>query len=57
MNQIAREVEAGFSDPVCGMPVTAQSQHAYEHEGKPRYLCSVGLRRELFSKPIQVSGG
>ena len=55
MNQIAREVEVevGFSDPVCGMPVTAQSQHAYEHEGKPRYLCSVGCDGNFSANPFR----
>ena len=29
-----------LKDPVCGMAVTAQSEHHAEHEGRPYYFCS-----------------
>jgi len=35
---VSEEPPAGLKDPVCGMTVTAQSQHQMLHEGKPVYF-------------------
>ncbi len=48
---IASNVEAGLKDPVCGMPVTSQSQHVFEHEGKPVYFCSAGCKGKFSANP------
>ena len=42
-----------LKDPVCGMTVTAQSQHMLEHEGKPVYFCSAGCKAKFGANPAK----
>ncbi|MCY7319808.1 MAG: heavy metal translocating P-type ATPase [Ramlibacter sp.] len=51
-----------MKDPVCGMTVTAKSQHVFEHEGQPVYFCSAGCKGKFaadpakYLKPASASG-
>jgi len=40
-------------DPVCGMPVTPQSPHVLEHEGKPVYFCSASCKAKFAADPAK----
>ena len=42
-----------LKDPVCGMPVTAQSGHTLKHEGRPYYFCSVKCQSKFAANPLQ----
>ena len=44
---------ADLIDPVCGMPVTAQSEHALTHEGRPFYFCSAKCQSKFAANPLQ----
>ena len=46
---------AVLKDPVCGMTVTAQSQHMLQHEGKPVYFCSAGCKAKFSADPARYS--
>ncbi len=46
---------AVLKDPVCGMTVTAQSQHTLQHEGKPVYFCSAGCKAKFSADPARYS--
>jgi Cu+-exporting ATPase len=46
---------ANLTDPVCGMPVTPQSSHVHEHEGKPVYFCSAGCKTKFVADPDKYS--
>ena len=38
-------------DPVCGMTVTAQSPHRFEHHGRMYYFCSAGCKTKFAADP------
>ena len=40
-------------DPVCGMTVSTQSPHTFEHEGRAYYFCSGGCRTSFASDPAK----
>ncbi len=40
-----------LKDPVCGMVVTAQSEHYLEHEGKSIYFCSSKCKAKFSAEP------
>jgi Cu+-exporting ATPase len=42
---------AALTDPVCGMRVTPQSPHRYEHAGRPYYFCSAKCRAKFAAEP------
>ena len=42
-----------MKDPVCGMTVTAQSQHRTEHEGRPYYFCSAKCLGKFTADPAR----
>ena len=46
-------VPRSLCDPVCGMPVTAQSFHHHEHEGQLYYFCSDHCRTKFSANPGQ----
>ena len=43
--------ESPLKDPVCGMTVTEQSRHSFEHQGKPYYFCSAGCQGKFAADP------
>lgn len=47
----------GLKDPVCGMPVTAQSEHHAEHNGRPYYFCSVKCQAKFTAEPARFADG
>jgi P-type Cu+ transporter len=49
--------EVGLKDPVCGMTVTAQSEHHAEHDGKPFYFCSAKCLTKFTAEPDRYAGG
>jgi P-type Cu+ transporter len=53
MDQKTRQIEDNLKDPVCGMTVTPQSQHVFEHEGKPVYFCSAGCKGKFAANPAK----
>ena len=42
-----------LKDPVCGMKVTAQSEHKLEHAGQPYYFCSAKCKAKFSANPAQ----
>jgi Cu+-exporting ATPase len=46
-----------LKDPVCGMAVTAQSEHHAEHDGKPYYFCSAKCQGKFTAEPVRYAGG
>jgi len=40
-----------LKDPVCGMTVTAQSEHQLHYEGRPVYFCSSGCKAKFTADP------
>ena len=49
---------AALKDPVCGMTVTAQSEHHANHEGRPYYFCSAKCQTKFAAEPTRyVDGG
>lgn len=44
---------ATLKDPVCGMPVTEQSEHQLEHGGRLYYFCSPRCRTKFIDNPNQ----
>ncbi|MEP7283798.1 MAG: HAD-IC family P-type ATPase, partial [Rubrivivax sp.] len=40
-----------LKDPVCGMNVTTQSAHQFEHDGRPYYFCSAKCRTRFAEAP------
>ncbi len=48
--------EEGLKDPVCGMTVTAQSEHHAEHDGKPFYFCSAKCLTKFVAEPNRYTG-
>jgi len=47
------EAPPALKDPVCGMTVTAQSPHVFQHEGKPVYFCSAGCKAKFSAEPAK----
>ena len=47
----ADEAAQPLKDPVCGMTVTAQSRHVFEHEDRPVYFCSAGCKAKFAADP------
>ncbi len=41
----------GLKDPVCGMAVTAQSEHRLSHQGKNYYFCSAKCQGKFAADP------
>jgi P-type Cu+ transporter len=48
---------AALKDPVCGMAVTAQSEHHAEHEGRPYYFCSAKCQTKFAAEPARYVDG
>ena len=46
----------GLKDPVCGMNVTAQSEHHVEHAGRPYYFCSAKCLSKFVAEPARYAG-
>ncbi|CAN5805570.1 heavy metal translocating P-type ATPase [soil metagenome] len=44
-----------LKDPVCGMDVTAQSEHHLEHDGRPFYFCSAKCQSRFAESPEKYS--
>jgi len=47
----AAEAMTSAKDPVCGMTVTPQSKHQYEHQGTTYYFCCAGCRTKFSADP------
>ena len=47
---------ASLKDPVCGMAVTEQSEHHFEHERRPYYFCSAKCQGKFTANPLQYLG-
>ncbi len=48
---------AGRKDPVCGMSVTAQSEHHAEYDGRPYYFCSAKCQAKFVAEPARYPSG
>ena len=44
-----------LKDPVCGMGVTPQSAHVFQHEGQPVYFCSAGCKSKFAADPAKYT--
>lgn len=44
-----------LKDPVCGMPVTDQSEHRHAHEGRLYYFCSAHCKTKFSANPSQFA--
>ncbi len=42
-----------LADPVCGMQVTADSEHRHTHDGTEYLFCSSGCREKFAAEPLQ----
>ena len=51
----AAEVMQPLKDPVCGMPVTEQSEQRQEHEGRLYYFCSAHCKTKFNATPAQFA--
>ena len=49
----ATEAAQPLKDPVCGMTVTVQSPHVFQHEGMPVYFCSAGCKAKFAANPAK----
>ena len=47
----AEAPDEALKDPVCGMRVTAASQHSLQHDGKPFHFCSAGCKAKFSADP------
>ena len=45
-----------LKDPVCGMAVTARSEHHVEHAGRPYYFCSAKCLTKFVAEPARHVG-
>jgi Cu+-exporting ATPase len=45
-----------LKDPVCGMTVTARSEHHVEHAGRPYYFCSARCLTKFVAEPARYAG-
>ncbi len=50
---IADETTPQLKDPVCGMTVTADSRHTFDHEGRSYYFCSAGCKTKFAADPLK----
>ena len=50
---VSNEAALSLKDPVCGMTVTPQSPHMFQHEGKPIYFCSAGCKGKFAANPAK----
>ena len=48
---------AALKDPVCGMAVTAQSEHHALHEDRPYYFCSAKCQTRFAAEPTRYVDG
>jgi Cu+-exporting ATPase len=48
--------KAALRDPVCGMSVTADSKHRFEHGGETHYFCSAGCQTKFAADPDKYLG-
>ena len=46
-----------FTDPVCGMTVSADSEHHFKHEGIDYYFCCDGCRQKFSGDPAGYLSG
>lgn len=46
-------VVSPLKDPVCGMTVTAQSPHVFEHAGNSYFFCSAGCKAKFSANPAK----
>ncbi|MBK7314868.1 MAG: heavy metal translocating P-type ATPase [Burkholderiales bacterium] len=46
-----------LKDPVCGMTVTAQSEHHVEYDGHPYYFCSTNCLTKFNADPPKYASG
>ena len=46
-----------LKDPVCGMTVTARSEHHVEHEGHPYFFCSATCLKKFNADPQKYAAG
>ena len=53
MNEHAHAPPSPLKDPVCGMPITEQSEHRQEHEGQRYYFCSAHCKTKFSANPSQ----
>src|SRR5512139_2943970 len=44
-----------LKDPVCGMTVTARSEHHAEHAGRPYYFCSAKCLTKFVAEPARYA--
>jgi Cu+-exporting ATPase len=51
----AQQRAEGLKDPVCGMDVTAQSEHHVEHAGRRFYFCSARCRAKFVAEPARYA--
>ena len=54
MNELQNQAVSsagGMQDPVCGMTVTAASEHRYEHDGQVYFFCCLGCRKKFQGDP------
>ena len=52
----APSADGGLKDPVCGMMVTPQSPHRFDHDGSPYYFCSAGCKAKFAGDPTRYVG-
>ncbi len=52
-DQMLPHLDGNLKDPVCGMPVTTQSQYTIEHDGVPVYFCSGGCKEKFSLDPAR----
>ena len=45
-----------LTDPVCGMTVTADSEHHVDHAGRPYYFCSARCLSRFVAEPARYAG-
>jgi len=48
---ISAEAASSLKDPVCGMTVTAQSQHSYDYQDQTFYFCSARCKTAFAANP------
>jgi len=47
----SQETEAQMKDPVCGMTVSASSEHMASHDGRTYHFCSSGCQGKFVEDP------
>jgi len=51
-----RQEQSEFTDPVCGMRVSSQSEHRFEHAGVDYHFCCAGCRDKFAADPDKYLG-